>query len=1129
MHNPHLRHWFAGALVLLRCLPFTTATYCRLKTQASCIGDIRQFTDIGQVRTNPFEHNNNLPFYKSKKKFKVGFADLDNDGDEDLVVGRADVTGIVYFENTATFGTQATFEDRLNNPERDQPVNGPFTRLATATNHWAPEQVSQAVFYDMDNDGDMDMVLGGKKGTARYYENVGTVDKGDFMPWDGTSTGASYKSTSGKNWDFDPFKDVVQTDPCILINGACQPNWSFTITITDFSGANSKAAGVAVTQASNTATGVMTISLSTSTETTIQVTASDFYQVFDLAADLIIDGMTIPQSNLVAVTRERSGKEESSIAIYDIDRDGDGDVILGESAFRASGLSFFENVGNAAVAQFVKRIEPARNPFYGISVATYMKPFVFDFDNDGDGDLLIGHHDRYINYYENTGSATNPAFTEIVDSNRHPTSSTVTDTEIGPDNQPTIFLARQKTWTFVITSQSILEREGTDVTQTSSSGSGLLAVELTGSGMISITVTSAVGQIFDTAADLVIGRSTIPHTSVISVSSVITAKEHLVVGALNTIRFFEGGVPATPIFTPRIGTGANPFDDLSAQAAAAAPTVTFLSAVAALGDLDDDGDVDLILGTEKAVLYHFRNVGNRQVAKFSLVAGTSKDSGNLCYGLLDYSAAPQYAAPNLYDINGDGLLDLLVALRGARVVYGKNTGTTTTPAFTLVTGVSSPFEKANGNSVFDTNNFQYLNLAPFHDWMDNGRDELADLVAGDEDGFVSMLRRGSDRFEPHYYNSGTAGPVWSGNSAVRAPAGSGGSSRYSAPTFNDVNKDGLVDLVLGNQRGGVVYWKNTGSAGSLNSVFTEQTGSDDPFASINIGEYAAPLFYDMDDDGDDDLIIGGANGKLNYFERMGCVPEVICNNRGSCATNAVNGLLPVCKCSTEDAVGPQCEFCAPGFVESKKIGAQSLGAQTGLVCNACVAGFWSGTVSFGVSVAESASAAAAAAESIPSACTQCMSGRFGVTFTATSVASCAECPVGFVDSKSTSGIVARTSCDPCLPGSVQPAPATFAGCDDCVVGKVQQNKAQTACADCNSGRFMDQTGQTTCLDCLPGTKMAATTGAQTSCDDCSLGQVQPDKRQIKCLACDPGEYQNVDGKTACLPCIPVRDFFFVLF
>ena len=515
MRTTHvLQFWYTSSLLLLflYCLPLISADYCRLKTQASCIGDIRKFTDIGQVTSNPFVYdinsNNGFPFYQVDERFKIAFADLDNDGDEDLVMGRKSIHGIVYFENTATAGTKPTFVNRKNKPDGG-PVNGPFTRLTTATGHWAPDILSQATFYDMDNDDDLDMVLGGKKGIARYYENVGTKDTGDFMPWDGTSTGANYKSTSGKNWDFDPFKDVVQTDPCVRSSSEpnlCVPIWSFTVTSTDFSGANSKAEGVAVTQASNTATGVLTSSRSTSTETNIEVTASDSNQVFDLAANLIIDGMTIPQSKLVAVTRVRQGDEESSIAVYDIDSDGDGDVVLGERTFRSSGLYFFENVGTTAVAQFVRRIEPARHPFYGISVAKYMKPFVFDFDNDGDGDLLLGLHDRYINYYENTGSATNPAYTEIVDNNRHPTPSTL---KVNQGNQPTIFVVQHMTWKFVITSQSITESADVAVTQTSSSGTGTLAVELTGSGMISITITSAVGQIFDIAADLVIGTSTI--------------------------------------------------------------------------------------------------------------------------------------------------------------------------------------------------------------------------------------------------------------------------------------------------------------------------------------------------------------------------------------------------------------------------------------------------------------------------------------------------------------------------------------------------------------------------------------------------------------------------------------------
>ena len=229
---------------------------------------------------------------------------------------------------------------------------------------------------------------------------------------------------------------------------------------------------------------------------------------------------------------------------------------------------------------------------------------------------------------------------------------------------------------------------------------------------------------------------------------------------------------------------------------------------------------------------------------------------------------------------------------------------------------------------------------------------------GDSDGYVSLLQRQTGRFVLRTkIMEGQAGQVL----MIVEQHGDRRVHRYSTPTFNDINKDGLMDLIMGTQSGSAEYWKNTGSTGSLNSAFTKQTGSDDPFAGINIGEYAAPIFYDMDDDGDDDLIIGGANGKLNYFERMGCVPNIVCNNRGLCAPNDVDGLLPVCKCSTADAIGNQCEFCAPGFVESKKIGALSLGSQIGVVCTSCVAGFWSGTTSFGVSVADSASAADAVA------------------------------------------------------------------------------------------------------------------------------------------------------------------------
>ncbi len=130
---------------------------------------------------------------------------IQKDGDQDMLLGRKNLVGVEYYENIATRADQQPIWSKIHSDR------GPFAKLSTFTEHWAPEKSSQAVFYDMDNDGDQDLVLAGIYGTTRYYENVGTVVTGNFVSWDGTSSGDSYKSTSGKNWDYDPFKDVVQT------------------------------------------------------------------------------------------------------------------------------------------------------------------------------------------------------------------------------------------------------------------------------------------------------------------------------------------------------------------------------------------------------------------------------------------------------------------------------------------------------------------------------------------------------------------------------------------------------------------------------------------------------------------------------------------------------------------------------------------------------------------------------------------------------------------------------------------------------------------------------------------------------------------------------------------------------
>ena len=153
--------------VLILSVIYRTANadYCRLKTKTSCIGSIKsyKFLDYSDSKnpfgTNDFFHTTH-PFGSHRARFFIGLADLDNDGDQDMLLGLSSMTGVEYYKNIATRADLIPTWQKINS-------DGPFDNLATSTGHWAPEKHSQATFYDMDNDGDLDLVLAGLKGKER--------------------------------------------------------------------------------------------------------------------------------------------------------------------------------------------------------------------------------------------------------------------------------------------------------------------------------------------------------------------------------------------------------------------------------------------------------------------------------------------------------------------------------------------------------------------------------------------------------------------------------------------------------------------------------------------------------------------------------------------------------------------------------------------------------------------------------------------------------------------------------------------------------------------------------------------------------------------------------------------------
>ncbi len=98
----------------------------------------------------------------------------------------------------------------------------------------------------------------------------------------------------------------------------------------------------------------------------------------------------------------------SSVALADMDADGDLDAFIGNSY---GNTIYFENTGNASNPDFVWF---GTNSFGLTKVGDYASPTLGDVDGDGDLDAFIGDSSGRTIYYENIGNARNPAFAEAI-------------------------------------------------------------------------------------------------------------------------------------------------------------------------------------------------------------------------------------------------------------------------------------------------------------------------------------------------------------------------------------------------------------------------------------------------------------------------------------------------------------------------------------------------------------------------------------------------------------------------------------------------------------------------------------------------------------------------------------------
>ena len=84
------------------------------------------------------------------------------------------------------------------------------------------------------------------------------------------------------------------------------------------------------------------------------------------------------------------------------------------------------------------------------------------------------------------------------------------------------------------------------------------------------------------------------------------------------------------------------------------------------------------------------------------------------------------------------------------------------------------------------------------------------------------------------------------------------------PTFGDLTGDGKQDMVIGNSNGEIQYFINNGDGSNIS--FQLQTRS---LGGIDVGNNSAPQLFDLNKDGKLDLLVGNKGGIIKYFKNIG--------------------------------------------------------------------------------------------------------------------------------------------------------------------------------------------------------------------------------------------------------------------
>lgn len=279
-------------------------------------------------------------------------------------------------------------------------------------------------------------------------------------------------------------------------------------------------------------------------------------------------------------------------------------------------------------------------------------------------------------------------------------------------------------------------------------------------------------------------------------------------------------------------------------------------------DVNNDGVNDLIVASnakfnhddDRAVWLYINN-GLNDLPDFELI---TKD-----FLQNDMIEVGRGAYPVMFDHNGDGLRDLVVANKEfnmanedfypSQLALFENTGTADFPEFTLI----------DTNYVSITNAMLESITATFGD-LDGDGD--SDLIVGEENGYMFWYENIAEAGQPASF---TELPVDTLRNADGEVIDIG---QFATPQLTDVDGDGLLDLCIGEKLGIVNYFRNTGAANDFSFVQQQGQAGDSlggvwADSQFGINGHSVPQLYTAPNDCRY-LLLANEIGTIQMFDNI---------------------------------------------------------------------------------------------------------------------------------------------------------------------------------------------------------------------------------------------------------------------